>query len=289
MIGGAWSTSFYSFDGHGSVRQLTNESGAVTDTYTYDAFGKLLSQTGTTPNVYLFSGERFDFDLGQYHLRARNYSPDRGRFTTIDPFSGYIDEPISLHKYLYAQADPVNLIDPLGLSVLAEYGQLVKRIALRTWAAIRALGRAIACIFLYAASWLASILGYWAWALVRRLAQRMGLAFCVCRIRKTTPGYKPPSPGDNKRTGDDFRDFLRDVFEALGYDVAEGEPFFNTPSGRRFIDIGLSKGGWSGGIEAKVNGSPYKPSQRRADDWLRRRKNYPVRVIRFIQWRCFRR
>lgn len=287
-LGGVWTSSFYSFDGHGSVRQLTNESGVVTDTYTYDAFGKLLSQTGATPNVYLYSGERFDADIGQYHLRARNYSPDRGRFTTIDPFAGYIDEPISLHKYLYVLADPVNLIDPLGLSAFAEYGQLIKRIALRTWAAIRALGKAIACIFLYAASWLASILGYFFWNIVRRLAQRMGLAFCVCRIRKTTPGYKPPNVQDNKRTGDDFRDFLADVFEALGYDVTK-EVSFGTGSGNRRIDIGLSKGGWSGGIEAKVNDSPYKPSQRRADDWLRRRRNYPVRLIRFIQWRCFRR
>jgi RHS repeat-associated protein len=288
LSGGVWSASFYSFDGHGSVRQLTNESGVVTDTYTYDAFGKLLSQTGTTPNVYLFSAERFDFDIGQYHFRARHYSPDRGRFTTIDPFAGYIDEPISLHKYLYAHADPVNLIDPLGLFAAGEYATLVKRIALRTVAALRALGRAIACVFLYVASWIASMVGYWAWAIVRRIAQRMGLAFCVCRIRKTTPGYKPPSPRDNKRTGDDFRDFLRDVFEGLGYDVAPGEPFFRTPGGRRFIDIGLSMGGWIGGIEAKVNDSPYKPSQRRADDFLRRR-GYPVRVIRFVQWRCFRR
>jgi RHS repeat-associated protein len=88
MIGGAWSASFYSFDGHGSVRQLTNESGVVTDTYTYDAFGKLLSQTGTTPNVYLFNAERFDFDIGQYHLSARHFFPDLVRFTTIDPFAG---------------------------------------------------------------------------------------------------------------------------------------------------------------------------------------------------------
>ena len=42
LIGGVWTTSFYSTDGHGNVRQLTNENGDVTDTYTYDGFGKLL-------------------------------------------------------------------------------------------------------------------------------------------------------------------------------------------------------------------------------------------------------
>ena len=42
------SLSFYQYDGHGSVRQLTNGGGAVTDTYDYDAFGNLISRTGTT-------------------------------------------------------------------------------------------------------------------------------------------------------------------------------------------------------------------------------------------------
>ncbi len=52
-ISSAWTPSFYGYDGHGSVRQLTNTAGAVTDTYDHDAFGNLVSSTGTTPNVYL--------------------------------------------------------------------------------------------------------------------------------------------------------------------------------------------------------------------------------------------
>ncbi len=288
LIGGTWSASFYSMDGHGSVRQLTDESGVVTDTYNYDAFGKLISQTGATPNVYLYSGERFDADLGLYHLRARYYNADRGRFTTVDPFPGFIEEPVSLHKYLYVNADPVNFIDPMGLAAMAEYGALIKRIALRTVAALRALGKAIACIFLYVASWIASMVGYPAWAAVRAVARRMGLAFCVCRIRRTTSGYRPPSPNDNKKTGDDFRDFIADVFEALGYDV-DTEVSYNTPHGRRDVDVETRRGGRSGGIETKVNDSPYKPSQRRKDGWLNRNGRYPTRVIRFMQWRCFKR
>jgi len=286
-MAGVWVPSFYSTDGHTSVRQLTNQSGAVTDTYTYDAFGNLISQTGTTPNVYLYAGERFDPDLGLYHLRARAYDTDRGRFTSVDPFPGYVDEPMSLHKYLYANADPVNFIDPLGLSTLAEYGQLVKRIALRTVAALRTLGRAIACVFLYAASWLASIVGFPAWAAVRALARRMGLAFCVCKIGRAVPGYKPPTVGGNKKTGDDFRDALRDLFQALGYDTDIEVPH-NTPWGRRIIDIELRRGGWTGGIEGKVGGSPYKLYQQIKDAWLNRNGKFPVRLIRWTQWRCRR-
>src|ERR1051325_7691170 len=52
-IAGTLTTSFYGFDGHGSVRFLTDSTGAITDTYDYDAFGNLISSTGSTPNNYL--------------------------------------------------------------------------------------------------------------------------------------------------------------------------------------------------------------------------------------------
>jgi hypothetical protein len=64
LIGGNWTPSFYGLDGHGSVRFLTDSSGGVTDNYDYDAFGILIHEAGSTPNVYLHSGEQFDPDLG---------------------------------------------------------------------------------------------------------------------------------------------------------------------------------------------------------------------------------
>src|SRR5215469_17270912 len=67
-------TSFYGYDGHGSVRLLADSTGAITDRYDYDAFGNIISQVGTTPNVYLYSGEQNDPNLGLYYLRARYLS-----------------------------------------------------------------------------------------------------------------------------------------------------------------------------------------------------------------------
>lgn len=32
-----------------------------------------------------------------------------GRFQTMDTFQGYNEDPLSLHKYLYASDNPVNL------------------------------------------------------------------------------------------------------------------------------------------------------------------------------------
>jgi RHS repeat-associated protein len=113
-VNGQWQTSFYGYDGHGSVRYLTGTGGNVTDTYTLDAFGNLIATTGTTPNDFLYVGERYDANLGFYYLRARYMNPQSGRFQTMDSFEGVIQDPLSLHKYLYANADPVNKLDPTG-------------------------------------------------------------------------------------------------------------------------------------------------------------------------------
>jgi RHS repeat-associated protein len=63
----------------------------------------------------LYSGEQFDSKIGQQYLRARYYDPATGRFNRLDPFFGNLDDPQSLHKYLYTHADPVNMVDPNGL------------------------------------------------------------------------------------------------------------------------------------------------------------------------------
>jgi YD repeat-containing protein len=48
LIDSSWQTSFYGYDGHGSVCYLVDVVGTVTDSYTYDAFGILIQQTGVT-------------------------------------------------------------------------------------------------------------------------------------------------------------------------------------------------------------------------------------------------
>ena len=41
-------------------------------------------------------------------------SPSTGTFTTMDTYQGSIFDPTSLHKYLYANANPVTYVDPSG-------------------------------------------------------------------------------------------------------------------------------------------------------------------------------
>ena len=112
--------SVYLYDGHGSVVGLANESGKVTDTYVYDAFGNLISSTGSTENYYRYCGEQFDETTGLYYLRARYMDTSTGRFISQDSYAGSISDPISLHKYLYANANPVTYTDPSGYISAAE-------------------------------------------------------------------------------------------------------------------------------------------------------------------------
>ena len=107
-------TNWYHYDGLGSTRALSDASGSLTDTYDYEAFGEVLNQTGSTENNYLFTGEQFDNTLNKYYLRARYYDQTQGRFTQMDTWMGRSQDPITLHKYLYANADPISYIDPTG-------------------------------------------------------------------------------------------------------------------------------------------------------------------------------
>ena len=111
-------TSFYHYDGQFSTRQLSDASGQITDTYTYDAFGLLLARSGSTENNYLYTGEQYDPNVGFYYLRARYYNPSVGRFLTQDTWPGMQFEPMSLHRYLYCESGPVGRWDPSGNGML---------------------------------------------------------------------------------------------------------------------------------------------------------------------------
>lgn len=120
MINNQWVNSFFEYDGHGSVRALTDINGSVTDSYDFDAFGNLINKTGNTPNNYLYAGEQWDPDLGLYYNRARYLNVGTGRFWSRDSFEGTKQDPLSLHKYSYTGNNPINRIDPSGNVSLVE-------------------------------------------------------------------------------------------------------------------------------------------------------------------------
>jgi RHS repeat-associated protein len=130
--------SFYLHDRLGSVRQVISyeTNGLVLNSYTYGPFGEMIAAdcAETTDNPFKFTGQDYDYEIGQYYLRARQYDPQLMRFTDRDPISGRYEEPLTLHKYLYCLNDSTNRVDPSGL--YCGWDDLAAALAGATWGVI---------------------------------------------------------------------------------------------------------------------------------------------------------
>jgi RHS repeat-associated protein len=101
-------------DALGSVRQLVNDDGDVILARDYTPYGQPLSASGTGSSRYAFTGEQWDSDVALLFLRARHYALAVGRFLSQDPWNGSIQQPGTLHKYIYVLNNPIRYRDPTG-------------------------------------------------------------------------------------------------------------------------------------------------------------------------------
>ncbi|MCP3938599.1 MAG: RHS repeat protein, partial [Actinomycetia bacterium] len=147
---------YYHADGLGSIRALSDETGATTDRYAYTAFGEQLEHVGGDPQPYRFAGEPSDPNTGFYYNRARWLDVETGRFVSVDPFLGVLRQPDSLHRYSYVENNPALLTDPSGLTNLGELQAALNaisglsKIALRLFQAVekaRAFVHAVNAVF----------------------------------------------------------------------------------------------------------------------------------------------
>jgi RHS repeat-associated protein len=105
------STHYYSQDGLGSVRTLTDSSGTVKNKYDYLPFGGTHAP-GTSVTVeqkYTYTGREKNPSSDLMYYRYRQYDPRVGRF-------GGRDRLGSEHLYSYVANSPNILVDPAGLS-----------------------------------------------------------------------------------------------------------------------------------------------------------------------------
>ena len=104
-------TNFCQQDGLGSVTTLTNSSGAIANSYTYDSYGNLTASTGSVTNPFRYTEREFDTETSLYYYRARYYDSNTGRFLSSDPLGFDADE----NFYVYVRNSAVDLNDPFGL------------------------------------------------------------------------------------------------------------------------------------------------------------------------------
>jgi len=142
---------YYHYDGIGGVTGLTDSTGQVIQSYTYDAYGNLLTQQIPTPHG--FSTKEYSAKSGLIYFGARYYDPRVGRFITKDPLTWrpdderilgaflpgyyyrkyeilYIGEeyPRYLHRYVYCANNPSNSIDLYGDNFLSKLFKIYNRL-----------------------------------------------------------------------------------------------------------------------------------------------------------------
>jgi RHS repeat-associated protein len=104
-------TSFYHADGLASVTSLTDPSGQVAASYTYDSFGNLTASTGNITNPFRYTARELDLETGLYYYRGRYYASNTGRFVSED--SARFTSGAS-NFFPYVDGSPLNFRDPYG-------------------------------------------------------------------------------------------------------------------------------------------------------------------------------
>ncbi len=107
---------FYHYDEMGTTLCLTDDSGAITDSYAVTPYGEITSTSGTTENPFTFIGawgvmqENAD---GLYYMRARYYDSNTAAFISHDAINSI--EPLNINPYQYANRNPLWFVDFTGL------------------------------------------------------------------------------------------------------------------------------------------------------------------------------
>jgi RHS repeat-associated protein len=126
---------FVIFDLHGSIAALCpSGSTAISDAYRYDPWGQTAAATGSATNPWKYRG-LLDVSPNAnplYDMGARLYNPNLGTFTQEDTVAGKAIDPLTMNRFLYAEADPTTLIDPDGHDGFDPFG-FIGQVATNTW------------------------------------------------------------------------------------------------------------------------------------------------------------
>ena len=104
-------TYFYTRDHLGSIRQMTDNAGALVTSSDYDPYGRTVASIGEAAasfgyaDYYVHAPSRLSLTL------YRAYDPNQGRWLSRDP----LEEATGSNAYVFVDSNPVTFVDPSGL------------------------------------------------------------------------------------------------------------------------------------------------------------------------------
>ena len=111
---------YYVTNLQGDIVAVLNTSGTSVVTYTYDAWGNILTTSGTladslgTANSLRYRGYVFDSETNLYYLQSRYYDPEMGRFISADAFTSTGQGLLGNNMFAYCRNNPVRRVDISG-------------------------------------------------------------------------------------------------------------------------------------------------------------------------------
>ncbi len=114
---------YYVTNLQGDVVAILDSDGNKVVGYTYDAWGRLLSTTGSMAstlglcNPLRYRGYVYDTETGLYYLQSRYYNPTIGRFINADTYAATGQGLVGHNMFAYCNNNPIIYSDPAGESI----------------------------------------------------------------------------------------------------------------------------------------------------------------------------
>ena len=114
--GSSFTTYYYVMNLQGDVVKLVNASGTAYATYTYNAWGEVLTATGSMASInpLRYRGYYYDTETGFYYLQSRYYDPITHRFINADSYASTGQGFVSTNMFVYCGNNPVIFDDSKG-------------------------------------------------------------------------------------------------------------------------------------------------------------------------------
>ena len=113
---------YYVYNLQGDVEAITDSTGTIVASYSYEAWGTLYSiRNYTTNGVNIaeinpirYRGYYYDAETNFYYLNSRYYDPGICRFINADRMGGANNDSLGYNLFSYCSNNPVNMIDKYG-------------------------------------------------------------------------------------------------------------------------------------------------------------------------------